>query len=298
MPESAAEEINLQKVDVNSELIKWFQEDLDLARAAADGLEAAVADPQSGISPRIYNNQEALFAFLEATERELSRKRLDGLCSQFGILDMAGFESVAKAEALKIIGNRKTAAAGFVVLVADLDGLNRVNDDLGHPAGNEFIIGAAQAVKSSIRATDIIGRFGGDEFVILLPIDDLETAANLMEADRINKEGGKIPGIIRQIKGNASELKTEMQSRHGQRFPGDDPTREKGKYPGQISLGWHFLSAQQFAKRYLDCESSTGAGKSFTEYLIAEADRKMYESRKFFTIPASPPGVPPEIASN
>lgn len=140
---------------------RWFQEDPNLSREAADKLEAAVVDPQSGISPDIYKNQEALFAFLEAAERGLKERRLDGLCSKLGVLDMAGFESVAKAEALKIIGNRKTAAAGFVILVADLDGLGRLNDALGHPVGNEFILGAANAVKSSIRATDIVSRFGG-----------------------------------------------------------------------------------------------------------------------------------------
>lgn len=296
MPESAAEEMNLQEVDVNSELIKWLQEDFDLAREAADKLEAAVADPKSGISPNVYKNQEALFAFLEAAERGLKEKRLDGLCSKLGILDMAGFESVAKAEALKIIGNRANAAKGFVILVADLDGLGGINDSLGHPAGNEFILGAAEAVKSSIRATDILCRFGGDEFVGLLPVDDQETASNLMEVIRKNKDGTLGPAIIQQIKNNVSEVKTEMLSQYGQRFPADDPNRGKGKFPGQISLGWHYLSAKQFSRRYLDCESPDSKGKSFTECLIVEADEKMYKMKN--SIPSPLPGVLPGTASS
>ena len=317
MPESAAELENLTKINLVSRLTdwvknfmslfnkqkfdsRWLQEDFDLAYDAAQDLETAIADPQSRISASIYQDQESLFAFLEASERQLRKKRLDGLCKEKGVLDMAGFEAVAKAEALKIIGNRPTAAlGGFIILVADLDGLGRVNDTLGHPAGNEFIVGAADKIKSSIRATDIVGRFGGDEFIVLLPFDKPEAAQVLMEIGRTNKDdGSRTPGIIQLIKTEASELKVALKSEYGDHFPADDPAREKGKFPGQISVGWHYLSASQFAQRYSDCESPTAARKSFTECLIVEADKKMYDSRRSGPIPALPPGVPPETVSS
>ena len=299
MPEFVTEPV-ISQLNLKAELTKWLQEDFDLARAAAEKLEAAVINPKSRISSDIYRDQEALFAYLEAAEEGLIEKRHDGLCQQHGILDMAGFEAVAKAEALKIIGRRPTAAlGGFIILVADLDGLGRVNDSLGHPAGNEFILGAAGKIKSSIRATDIMGRFGGDEFVILLPVDDPEAAQTLMEVGRINKAGGsRTSGIIQLIKTKASELRTAMKSKYGDRFPADDPAREKGKFPGQISVGWHYLSANKFTQSYSDCESPAADGKSFTECLIAEADKKMYESRRIHLTPAPPPDAPPETASS
>lgn len=53
------------------------------------------------------------------------------------------------------------------LIFADLDGLKMVNDRFGHSAGDEMILAAANALKRALRASDIICRFGGDEFVAL-----------------------------------------------------------------------------------------------------------------------------------
>ncbi len=54
------------------------------------------------------------------------------------------------------------------VIVADLDGLKRVNDSLGHEAGDLLIKGAAEVLQMAFRGSDIVARTGGDEFIILL----------------------------------------------------------------------------------------------------------------------------------
>jgi diguanylate cyclase (GGDEF)-like protein len=54
------------------------------------------------------------------------------------------------------------------VIVADLDGLKRINDTLGHEAGDALIKGASAVLQMAFRGNDIVARTGGDEFVILL----------------------------------------------------------------------------------------------------------------------------------
>ena len=56
----------------------------------------------------------------------------------------------------------------MLVVYVDVDGLKRVNDTLGHNAGSQVLIDAAQVLHATFRETDIISRFGGDEFVILV----------------------------------------------------------------------------------------------------------------------------------
>jgi diguanylate cyclase (GGDEF)-like protein len=63
----------------------------------------------------------------------------------------------------------------------DMDGLKSINDTYGHAAGDEALILVADSIKSCIRKVDLPTRFGGDEFMILLPETDLEVAMGVAE---------------------------------------------------------------------------------------------------------------------
>jgi diguanylate cyclase (GGDEF)-like protein len=68
----------------------------------------------------------------------------------------------------------------FAVVLCDVDGLKSVNDTAGHLAGNEVLIKVAHLLRESIRAEDVVARFGGDEFVLLLPRTGLLPAQALV----------------------------------------------------------------------------------------------------------------------
>lgn len=82
------------------------------------------------------------------------------------------------------------------IIVADVDGLKAVNDTNGHAAGDQLIQAAAAALMSIFRAADVVSRIGGDEFAVLLPHTDQETAQEAVDRIKTAFEcGGLSLGI-------------------------------------------------------------------------------------------------------
>ncbi len=66
-------------------------------------------------------------------------------------------------------------------MMIDLDDFKKVNDHYGHLVGDEVLIGVAEVLKGSVRKMDVVGRYGGDEFLIILPEAALETTRHIAE---------------------------------------------------------------------------------------------------------------------
>jgi len=71
------------------------------------------------------------------------------------------------------------------IIMADVDGFKQINDTLGHPAGDAVLAEVARRLRSDLRLYDVAGRYGGEEFILVLPGCDLQTAAR--RADEIRR---------------------------------------------------------------------------------------------------------------
>lgn len=72
----------------------------------------------------------------------------------------------------------------FSILLCDVDFFKRVNDTHGHQCGDQVLVTMAKLLKSSMRKTDLVGRWGGEEFLVILPETQLQDAVTLAERFR------------------------------------------------------------------------------------------------------------------
>lgn len=71
------------------------------------------------------------------------------------------------------------------LVILDLDYFKKINDVYGHLVGDKLLQHVAQTIKNNLRSKDVLARFGGEEFILLLPANDINTA--YLIADRIRK---------------------------------------------------------------------------------------------------------------
>jgi len=86
------------------------------------------------------------------------------------------------------VSRTRRSDRGFCVLMVDLDGLKAVNDTGGHLRGDQVLRGLGSVISGSIRTVDSAYRFGGDEFVVLLPETDIVGAFVVAEKIRLGAE--------------------------------------------------------------------------------------------------------------
>jgi diguanylate cyclase (GGDEF)-like protein len=97
-----------------------------------------------------------------------------------GLLNRQAFAAIF--EELTSRGSRPDS--GLAIALMDIDHFKRVNDTYGHPAGDAVIRAVAAAIKTSVRESDPVFRWGGEEFLLLLPMSNLEQAVARLEALR------------------------------------------------------------------------------------------------------------------
>ena len=107
---------------------------------------------------------------LEEAEEIASRDLLTGLRSRLSLENL--------------LESRIAKGSPFCLAMIDIDGFKKVNDAYGHLAGDELLKQFATELKSACRSTDAIGRWGGDEFVILLDSSQSEAGGRI---DRLRK---------------------------------------------------------------------------------------------------------------
>jgi diguanylate cyclase (GGDEF)-like protein len=178
--------------------------------AAAEGPIASVA-----LLPLVARGQ--LIGSLNLGSRDAARfapGRGTELLARLAALVAACLDSAANQERIKLmgltdpltgLGNRRyferrceeeivsarRHASPLACMFLDIDRFKRINDTLGHPAGDEVLRRVAAIVRSEMRGSDVLARFGGEEFVVLLPQTGLRQAMDI--AERVRRAIGSRP---------------------------------------------------------------------------------------------------------
>ena len=94
----------------------------------------------------------------------------------------------------RMVAHAQRAAMPLAVLAIDIDNFKRINDRLGHDRGDDVLAAVGQTLAGALRASDFVGRQGGEEFVALLPDTDLSGALTAAENLRAAIEGLDVLG--------------------------------------------------------------------------------------------------------
>lgn len=138
-----------------------------------------------------------------------------------GLLNMRGWTESAD----RALNRVRRAGSTLAVLMVDLDHFKWINDTFGHPAGDDVLAAVASALSSVTRPADVVGRFGGEEFLLLLP--DADTAAAELAAERVRTTiaGLRIPttdkrGAQATISGRTASIGVATFPRHADDLDG------------------------------------------------------------------------------
>jgi two-component system, cell cycle response regulator len=114
-----------------------------------------------------------------ARDEALRASRFDGLT---GLYNRAFFFTTMEQE----IRRSDRMGRGFTMLMLDLDDLKPVNDTFGHQWGDRMLRAVADTIRQTIRFTDAAARYGGDEFVLLLP--ETDAAGGYVVAEKLRRD--------------------------------------------------------------------------------------------------------------
>lgn len=103
-----------------------------------------------------------------------------------GVLNRRGMQALAEHIRAFAARTGQPVSVGLI----DIDEFKRFNDEHGHLAGDDLLISVARTLVAGLRRTDVVARFGGDEFAVVLPGVDAGHALTVME--RIRERGGAL----------------------------------------------------------------------------------------------------------
>lgn len=151
----------------------------------------------------------------DITERKLLEVELEKknkVLSEKAFIDeltkMFNFRSI-KEYLYTQVNESKYKEVPLSIVIFDIDNFKKLNDTKGHMFGNDVLIKISRIIKENIRKDDIAGRFGGEEFIIILPNTDSESAANIAERIREAVEKSDFFGIKVTISGGVNQYKGE-----------------------------------------------------------------------------------------
>ena len=129
---------------------------------------------------------QCLVSFITVTSKELSDayQKLAFVAGHDSLTDLLNRGRIEWVLRHLIEDTNKTHHT-FSAIMIDIDSFKHINDTYGHSVGEDVLIRLADIMKSGVRPTDYAGRWGGDEFVILLPDTDIDQSEEV--ADRMRR---------------------------------------------------------------------------------------------------------------
>lgn len=131
----------------------------------------------------------------EIEQRERAQAALEDLATKdplTGLFNRRHFFNLATKQLTQAISYQRPLS----VILLDIDHFKQVNDTYGHRAGDQALQSVAEQIRRAMRVTDIVSRYGGDEFIILLPETDGEEVIQMAERLRLRIEA---QGLITSI---------------------------------------------------------------------------------------------------
>ncbi|OPJ58196.1 diguanylate cyclase [Clostridium chromiireducens] len=135
---------------------------------------------------------------------------------------------------LYMLDSARLEKSEFAVMMFDIDDFKGVNDRYGHQTGDEVLVKLTKEVKKCIGKRDVVGRYGGEEFIVLLPDSNKEKALNMAEKIRKNVQEAKILGDKRNVTISMGIALSANESVNSEEIIGRaDQALYKAKYEGK-----------------------------------------------------------------
>jgi diguanylate cyclase (GGDEF)-like protein len=99
----------------------------------------------------------------------------------------------------RMVAQASRSVSPLAALMLDLDLFTQVNDTCGHAKGDEVLAAVGAALQATVRASDFTGRYGGEEFIVLMPNTDQAGAIEAAEKVRTAVAGIEVNGVGRRI---------------------------------------------------------------------------------------------------
>lgn len=165
---------------------RWFR--LRATRLSLDTLTACVVAHEDITTEKIAEEalREAERQLRESLQRERALARTDGLT---GLINRRHFVELAEHECAVA----RRYGQPLALMLFDIDGFKTINDALGHLAGDEILKEVARRAGEEVRSADVLARYGGDEFIALIPGSSAQSAAVVAERIRKRVAGEGIP---------------------------------------------------------------------------------------------------------
>lgn len=135
------------------------------------------SEREKGVFKRLCSHIAPVLEKIELFDRVTELAITDGLTGIFNHLHI-----VTKLEGE--VARSRRYGSNLSVILFDIDNFKDINDHFGHLAGDQVLIRVAQLIKNSVRNIDAVGRYGGEEFLAVLPETDGEAALTMAERVR------------------------------------------------------------------------------------------------------------------